>query len=247
MRNVRTFSDHVSIHQSIFMFRKGSMEQSRSITCESPTLRYVRDQIASITQTIRNKEVFSASYEDIVQNIIPAINNQLEMYQKASYKAIKKEIYNEALKAINFDELKMKIKNNFTSKSFPSPAVEELKIPSADTELTFIESSYFDKLYLQLSETDKKYAKAGIEIDEHLNDVLKDLANFERDLCQYRDASIQYLLSKVPYLTNCYELEVLNITQKQPHRETFNLNHKTIVPFPMHLDAFIQGCFDKLI
>ena len=217
------------------------MEQSRYITCESPTLRYVRDQIASITQTIRNKEAFSSSYEDIVQNIIPAINNQLEMYQKASYKAIKKEIYNEALKAINFDELKMKIKNDFTSKSFRSPAIEELKIPAADTELTF------DELNLQLSETDNKYAKAAFQIDEHLNDVLKDLANFERDLCQYRDASIQYLLSKVPYLTNCYELEVLNITQKQPHRETFNLNHKTSVPFPMHLDAFIQGCFDRLI
>ena len=223
------------------------MEQTKSISCESPTLRYVRDQIASITQTIRNKEAFTASYEDIVQNIIPAVNNQLKMYQKASIKAIKKEIGAEALKTINFDELKMKIKNDFAAKTFPSPAIEELKLPSPETELTFIDSSYFDELYMQISETDKKYAKAGLEIDEHLNEVINDLANFEHDLCRYRDASIQYLSSKVQYLVNCYELEVLNITQKQPHRETFNINRKTIVPFPMHLDAFIQACFNGLI
>ena len=222
------------------------MEQA-SVTCESPTLRYVRDQKASITQTIRNKEAFTSSYEDIVQNIIPAINNQLKMYQKASIKAIKKEIYNEAIKAINFDELKMKIKNDFSARQFPSPAMENLKLPSIESELTLIDSAYFDDLYMQLAETDKKYAKAGLEIDEHLNEVLNDLANFERDLCQYRDSSIHYLLSKVQYLVNCYELEVLNLTQKQPHRETFNLNHKTVVPFPMHLDAFVQGCFNGLI
>lgn len=234
--------------QELVISQEGETQAKTSrFSCASPSLRYVYDQIQSLKQTIRNKDAFDTNYNDITESIIPSINTQLKLYQKGSYKAIKKEILEETIKNIKIDDWKAKIKQDFNAKTFPSPLTDEIKLPSMDIDLTLIENSYFDELYMQLTETDKKYAKAGLEVDAHLTEVIEDLVNFERQLCQYRDDAIRYFISKVPYLVDSYELEVLRIAQKQPHKQTFQLNHKVVIPFPLHLDEFIHGCISGLL
>ena len=189
----------------------------------SPMRNNVIEQASRIYEIISDAGKFKTYYNDLINNVVDSLNSQCRSYVRNSKKSINIDVYDCVMERINWSELQSRLATNLkANKSLQevlnedfsglsnSTSIEREEGKSGPLDLKWhklgdlsdysIELYDYDPIINMYSnygeETLKDYVRYMKEATTNLKDLEANVAEYEKDLCAYRDSAVKIVLSK---------------------------------------------------
>ena len=176
----------------------------------SSTVNFIARELSSIYETSKKPEVLKAFSNKILSVKVPAINNQLQLYQVNGLASIQQEIYEEILQETDFNKFDEIMADIFQKRSFKPIRLEKLHIPKFTYKIPTVSLDIVRQLICGdiTSQNFRDYSRQ----------VLDGINDFEFKLCQYK-RTVKTLIER--YLNHLHEIYMNNYRNKDMKYESF--------------------------
>ena len=190
----------------------------------SETMGYVIEQTKTIYETAKNKKAFNYNFDKLFNNRFRAINDQLNLYKERTELTIKKEIFNELINFLNFEEIEVSINNDLSQKKvLPNLQYKTIKIPKFTPTVPQFNNEELIKLHDNLNDEtiNSFYNYCQLKTSE--------LEKFESKACKYREKIKKILLKNTDYFVEVYKKNKFLKNMKIDFKNFYSINIKKIL------------------
>ena len=220
----------------------------------SEQFTYAVNECERLKATITDEASFDSNYETIVKNIIPTINAQCKSYEKTSEHAVKIDAIEEIIRETDFEPYKLKIKNDFSSKSIPAHFTPLKYSPpklSSSVSLRPFDIDMINQVYIRIGEDVRKYTKSVMQFNEYCDSYLQAISSFEMEMVDYRRGLVSSMRKLIPSIVNEFEVHLFNVRESMRNHEEveteYHFANGTTCEFGKSLTEFVENVFRHVL
>lgn len=153
--------------------------------------QHVIDVVEVIAKSFTSPEAYRNKYEEIINDLIPNLNQQIKAYEHNGKATIRREILQSVMSMIDFKTLADKFRGDIKTKR-PANISQSPAIPMLKFTIGSIDTDAFVDVYNEIDEP--KEFKKGIKLClNELHDIVAKVHEFENKLVDYRTNTISKL------------------------------------------------------
>ena len=213
----------------------------------SPMKQSIIEQQNRVLEIINNANLFKNNYQQLVSNIIPSINQQLKSYVKNGKKAINADIYELVMESINWEEQQKKLAQRLKSNKHINNMISWQHITKPSATIDKLDDDVFTNMIINCDpEHVKDFQKYRKQAKSQLNELINDIDEFEKTLCDYRSEAVKTIMKNINLLFDIHFNYVLDIFNKLKTNDAVIIGDKEI-KLKKSQKEFITSAIKQLI
>ena len=196
----------------------------------SPMKSSILEQKARILEIINNANLFKTSYQQLISNIIPSVNQQLKSYIKNGKKSILVDIRELVIESIDWQAEQDKLVQRLKDNKYINISSTWQHIDKPTATINQFDDDVFTNMLLNCStENVKEFQKYRKLAKSQLDELINDIDTFEQELCDYRSETVKTMMSNINILFDYHFNYVFDIFNKHKTNETLLIDNKEVV------------------
>ena len=167
----------------------------------SPMKKQVIQQTNQILEIINNANNFKANYNELINTIIPTINNQLKKYTRDSKKSVLIDAVELTLDGVDWSALQSDLSTLMRAKKSNVKPHTWKRIPKPIGKIEPLDDEPYTNMYMSCDvEHVKEFQRYRKLARGEISDLLNSISDFENELCSYRSNVVGLLQTNIQTL-----------------------------------------------